>query len=64
MKYYNVTFVSTYWTMSTSVVIDSMEDTEIIEEADSIIWASCGLHPEKYANVDIDVEYYGEDSDA
>ena len=37
---------------------------EIIEEADSIIWASCGLHPEKYANVDIDVEYYGEDSDA
>lgn len=64
---YNVTFIHSYWNMSTTIhseidspVRDSDEWIDLVKGASEIIYSTCSFSPIDYADVDIEVEYVGE----
>lgn len=68
MFVYNVTFIHSYWHMTTTIESehenperDSDEWMYLVEAASEFIHSTCSFSPIDYANVDVDVEYMGED---
>lgn len=65
MFVYNVTFIHSYWHMTTTIesefdiTANDEADTHIAEAASEWIYSTCGFSPMDYANVDIEVEYEG-----
>jgi len=66
MFVYNVTFIHSYWHMTTTIESEydipshnSEEWDHIVQAASEWIHSTCGFDPIDYANVDIDVEYSG-----
>lgn len=69
MFIYNVTFIHSYWNMSTTIhseienpVYDSEDWVHLVKAASEIIYSTCSFSPIEYADVDIEVEYVGEEA--
>lgn len=60
---YNVTFIHSYWHMTTTVyseinVNDSEEEFVMVAKAASeLIFSTCSFSPIEYADVDIEIEF-------